>query len=282
MAGVQRALVLGGGGVTGIAWELGLLAGLAEAGLDLSTADVVLGTSAGSVVGAQITSGVALELLYDRQLAGYGRETAPHISKGALLHFGLAVLTTRDGERFRRRVGQLALRTPTMPEAERLAVIADRLPEHEWPARDLRVTAVDAHSGELRILDRTSGVPLVTAVAASCAVPGVYPPITIGDRVYVDGGVRSGTNADLVAGAEAVVVLAPVPRATGPATGVAEHLAELRRTGRAVAVSPDDAARQSIGRNPMDPGRRADAAKTGRAQAAAALDEVAAAWGKTG
>lgn len=83
-----RALVLGGGGITGIAWEIGLLAGLAGLaadGVDLTAADLVIGTSAGSVVGAQVTSGTAIEDLYAAQLAGYGAEVAAHMRRRLLL-----------------------------------------------------------------------------------------------------------------------------------------------------------------------------------------------------
>ncbi len=274
----RRALVLGGGGITGIAWEVGLLAGLAAEGLDLTAADLVLGTSAGSVVGAQITSGRSLEDLYAAQLAGYGAEVAARMPRRALARFAVAVLTTRDGGRFRQRVGRLAVGARTMPEAERLAVIAARLPSAEWPDADLRVTVVDAETGELRVLDRASGVPLVQAVAASCAVPGVYPPITLSGRRYIDGGVRSGTNADLAAGYGRVVVLAPLARGIGPMTGVPEHLAQLRATASVTAVSPDAAAVAAIGRNVLDPARRAGAARAGRAQAGAVVGEVSAVW----
>lgn len=279
-----RTLVLGGGGVTGIAWEVGLLAGLADEGVDLTGADVVLGTSAGSVVGAQITSGMTLTELYDRQLAGYGAETAARMGFGTRLRFAVAMLGTRDATRFRQKAGRLAARSKTVPEAERLAVIESRLPRHEWPERDLRITVVDLESGEPRVLDRDSGVPLVSAVAASCAVPGVYPPITIGDRRYVDGGVRSVANVDLAAGADRVVVLAPMPRGVGPMTGVEEQVAGLEqpgpdgRTPRVLAVSPDAAAVAAIGRNPLDPARRADAARAGRAQAATVSAAVATVW----
>lgn len=274
----SRALVLGGGGITGIGWEIGLLAGLAAKGLDLSTADVVFGTSAGSVVAAQITSGRPLDELFERQLAGYGSEVAARMGLGIRLRFAAALLGTRDDVRFRQKMGRLAVRAKTMSEADRLAVIESRLPRHDWPDRDLRITVVDAESGELRVLDRTSGVPLVPAVAASCAVPGVYPPIGFDGHRYVDGGVRSGTNADLAAGCERVVVLAPMPRGIGPMLGVPAQLEELRRTGRAAAVSPDDAALAAIGRNVLDPAKRAAAARAGREQAGSVRDEIAEVW----
>jgi NTE family protein len=281
MNGQRTALVLGGGGITGIAWEVGVLAGLAEAGVDLTGADLVVGTSAGSVVGAQLTSGADLEVLFARQLEPPTGEQAARMTRAALARYAWAVLRSRgDDVGFRRRVGTLALAaeqaglTPT--EQERLDVIGSRLVSREWPDRDLRVTAVDAQSGEFRVLDRTSGVPLLQAVAASCAVPGVYPPVTIDGRRYVDGGMRSAANADLAEGYDRVVVLAPIPRGVGPLASVDAQVTGM--VARVAVVSPDEAARRAIGRNVLDPAARAGSARAGRAQAAGVAAEVAEVW----
>jgi NTE family protein len=170
-----------------------------------------------------------------------------------------------------------------VPEAERIAVIGRRLPVQEWPERALRITAVDAHTGDFVVLDRQSGVPLVEAVAASCAVPGIWPPISTGGRRLVDGGVRSPANADLAAGCDRVVVLAPIVRAIGPMVRLDEQVAALRAQGaHVVVVSPGAAAVAAIGRNVLDPARRADAARAGRAQSAVAAAAVAAVWQRVG
>lgn len=276
---MRKALVLGGGGVTGVAWELGVLCGLRERGVDLTGADLVVGTSAGAVVGAQVATGVDPEERYAAQLVPPDDEVAAALGKGTLLRLGLAALTGgRDPQRMRARVGRFALRARTEPAASRIAVIGRRLPVQEWPERDLRITAVDAHTGELVVLDRHSGAPLVEAVAASCAVPGVWAPVRTGGRTLVDGGVRSPANADLAAGCDRVVVLAPLVRGIGPVVGVAPQVAALRARGVRVAlVSPDAEALAAIGRNVLDPARRAAAARAGRAQAAA-LPDVAEVW----
>ena len=277
----RTALVLGGGGITGIAWELGLLAGLAEAGLDLSDADLVVGTSAGSVVGAQITGGGDLESLYARQLEPPPDEKPARMTRAALARYGWAMLRSRGSDvAFRRRVGALALAAEraglTPPEEERLRVIGSRLVREQWPDRPLVVTAVDAATGEFRTFDRDSGVSLLHAVAASCAVPGVYPPVTVDGHRYVDGGIRSAANADLAAGHESVVVLAPIPRGIGPVAGVD---AQVRGLGARVAVvSPDETSRTAIGRNVLDYAARAASARAGRAQAASVVERVAEAW----
>jgi len=276
----RSALVLGGGGVTGVAWELGLIAGLAEAGVDLTTADLVVGTSAGSVVAAQITSGTALEELYARQLAGYGAESPARLGLGTMLSLVWASLTSRNPKRARARMGALALATRTMPESSRRAIFESRLPSHEWPDQRLLVTAVDALSGEFVTFDRDSGVSLVDAVAASCAVPGVWPPATVNGRRYVDGGMRSPVNADLAVGHERVVVLAPVTASFPGSTRVAAQIAALRKAATVVLVTPDRLTAKAIGRNMLDPARRAPAARAGRRQANDVASQIAAVWSR--
>src|SRR5215472_2581283 len=274
MAG--RALVLGGGGVTGVAWELGLLAGLAERGIDLTTADLIVGTSAGAIVGAQVTSGTGLPDLYRAQLQPPDGDVAARIGAWVKFRYALALASSRDPVRTRARLGRMA--APAISEARRRAVIESRLPSHGWPARRLLITAVDADSGESAVFEASSGVDLVDAVSASCAVPGVWPPVAIGGRRWMDGGMRSASNADLAAECGRIVVLAPVAqgfRATIPS--VARQVMDLNSGGRSVvAITPGRAALTAIGRNLLDPARREPAARAGYAQAPAAAAEVAA------
>jgi NTE family protein len=273
---MDTALVLGGGGVTGIAWEWGMLAGLAAAGVDLSDPGFVVGTSAGSVVGAQVASGADVEERYAAQLAGPGAEVAAKLTGGALARIAWNVVRTRDPRRARARIGRLALAADTVPEAERRAVIESRLPAKTWPERRLLITAVDAASGEFITFDKDSGVELIDAVAASCAVPGVWPPVTINGRRYIDGGVRSAANVDLAAGYDRVVVLAPITNGFGAMPSVARQVAGLADRAKVVVISPDKTARRAFGRNILDPARRAAAARAGRAQAATVAESVAA------
>jgi NTE family protein len=165
-----------------------------------------------------------------------------------------------------------------VPEAERVKVIETRLPVHEWPDRSLLITAVDAVTGEFVVFDRDSGVPLVRAVAASCAVPGVWPPVTVDGRRYIDGGMRSGSNADLAAGYDRVVVLSPVPRGLGQMTPAATQVEALRARSRVELVSPNGTALRAIGRNLLDPARRAGAARAGIAQSESVLDRIRSVW----
>ncbi|HEY4026828.1 MAG TPA: patatin-like phospholipase family protein [Candidatus Dormibacteraeota bacterium] len=275
------ALVLGGGGVTGIAWETGLLKGLLEAGIDLTGADLVLGTSAGSVVGAQIATGSSLDELYGRQVerTAFQLERPPDL--GRLLEYFASRGSggdPRGQERPTREVlawigAQARAATTTVTEASRVRVISARLPVHEWPERPLVVTAIDTADGTLVQWQRSSDVPLTLAVASSCAVPWVYPPVTINGRRYMDGGARSATNADLAAGYDLVVVVAP----TGGWVSrvLDQEIAELRASGsRVELVVPDDRAIEAIGPNPLDPARRARVAETGLAQAPAVAEAL--------
>jgi NTE family protein len=190
------------------------------------------------------------------------------------------LLARRDDAAFRRRLGELARtaadsgRTPT--EEQRRAVIAARLPHVEWSDRSFVVTAVDAESGEFTTFTRESGVELVAAVGASCAVPGVYPPVTIDGRRYMDGGMRSAANADLAAAYDRIVVIAPLPRGVGPMTSVDAQVTGL--VSRVAVVSPDDASLAAIGKNVLDPAAREPAARAGRAQAAGLAARVAEVW----
>ncbi|WP_030176113.1 patatin-like phospholipase family protein [Streptomyces sp. NRRL S-813] len=269
---MSEALVLGGGGVGGIAWITGLLAGLADAGQDVTGAGLIVGTSAGSAVAAQLGSGLTLEELYARQVDP-ALQAAEIMAEMDLDRFtadlGAALGEATGAEDLRRRVGGFALRAGTVPEPERRAVIESRLPSHAWPARELKIVAVDADSGLPRVFDKESGVGLVDAVAASCAVPGVWPPVTIQGRRYVDGGVRSIANADYAVGASRVLVIVPMGAAEPfPSEKPLEQaVEELGAQGAEVAlVEPDEASRAAVGDNPLDPATRRPAAEAGRRQ----------------
>ncbi len=285
-----RGLVLGGGGITGIAWETGLLAGLAEAGVDLTAADRVIGTSAGSIVGAQVTSGLTLDELYRRQLLppaelGDGGVPLARIGLGVVARFVVSVLQARgDAERFGQLLGTRAVaaaakgRTPSV--AQRYEQVAQRIGAIEWPDRDLLVTAVDVATGSLVAFGPRGAHPgarLEDAVNASCAVPCVYPPIRIEGRTYIDGGVRSGTNADLAAGCDAVVALAPIDRSRGPLRSAADQLRDLGV--RHLVIAPDPTSLRAIGKNVLDPAARPASARAGYAQAGVHVAALRELWG---
>jgi NTE family protein len=276
-----RALVLGGGGVAGIAWETGVLTGLADGGVDVTGADLVVGTSAGSTVAAQITSGVSLEDLFGRLVepaGGPGELTAP-ATLASLEQFWIDAVTTASSPlELRKAVGALALETDTVPEAARLQVIAGRLPNHTWPNRPVRIVAVEASTGEERIFDESGDVSLVDAVAASCAVPGIWPPITIDGQRYMDGGIRSALNADLAVGHDVVLILAPIDDMLPLADDVAAGMKKLEAESRVHTVRPDEASTAAFGSDLLDPATREPSARAGRIQGQAVAAAVRSFW----
>ena len=295
---MTRALVLGGGGPVGIAWESGLIAGLARAGVDLAKADFILGTSAGSFVGARLALGADPATLVDPILAEtpQARSTEspssldrspPDLTRLVRL-MAEANAGTRDPQEVRREIGAFALDAKTPDEAAFIQSFGRSfagLPEDVWPERGFACTAVDAETGEFQLWDRSSGVGVTRAVASSCSVPGVYPPVTLKGRRYMDGGMRSSTNADLATGhALVVVVQVRVGAAAGAAAEAYAKRFEietdaLRRGGAQVVVlAPDAGSQAAMGVNLMDFRNRAAAARAGLEQGARAAEDLRAAW----
>ncbi|WP_067701568.1 patatin-like phospholipase family protein [Nocardia jejuensis] len=276
----KRALVLGGGGVTGIAWENGVVAGLADAGVDITDADLIIGTSAGANVAVQIASGASPEQLFQRQVDPelQSRELFPAGDSSANMHDILTAIFTEtddDPAQRRLRLGRMALDAPTVAGPVRRAVIESRLPVRVWPDRPLLIAAVEAETGEPRLFDRSSGAGLVDVVAASSAVPGIWPPVTIDGVRYVDGGVRSGCNADYALGYERVLVVAPMP----DDPDLAQQITVLLDSGaRVEVITLDEAAHAAAGDNPLDPSARVPVAHAGRAQGKAESARIAALW----
>lgn len=264
---MSSALVLAGGGVTGIAWETGVLYGLQQQGRHLiEDIDIVIGTSAGSTVAAQILSGVSLEELFARQVADDHSEISPTIDLELLAKvFGELGAGGTDSDEQRQRIGDIALHAPTISPDERRRVIEWRLPQHEWPETPLILTAINAMTGEFVTWDKTSGVSLVDAVASSCAVPSVWPCVSINDAKYYDGGLRTSTNAHLAAGYDNVYVIAPLTQGVTPL--IEKELNQLRTDGSQVhLVFTDSDAVAAMGPNSLDPRFRKIAAEHGLRQ----------------
>jgi NTE family protein len=272
---IKRALVLGGGGVAGIAWETGILQGIADesptAARALLDSDVLVGTSASSAVVAQIGSGLSIEDLFARQVQELSAEIDPGVGVSgiqAVTDLFLAAFSQPDTTvaQKRQRIGAVALATQTVAEPVRRYVIAQRLPAHAWPDRVLRVTAIDIATGELVVFERDSGVDLVDAVAASCAVPGAWPPVTIGDRRYMDGGIGSTINLNVAGDCEMAVVLvpagvsAPSPFGAGPVAEIAAF------DGTALGMFANNKSLAAFGPNPLDPRCRIASAEAARVQ----------------
>src|SRR5215207_8805481 len=290
----ERALVLGGGGSAGNAWLLGVIAGLVAAGLDVTEADLIIGTSAGSTAAAQITSASPTELLADILSAAPQQRTGPVGSDGGRVPIGPVadhmertseiIAAAEDAADMRRRLGAAALEMDAASDGSGptrwRATVAARLPSQHWPQRTVLITAVDAHTGEPAVFDRHSGVDLVDAVAASCANGSPY---SIGDHRFIDGGYRSIENADLAAGYGRVLVLSPFggrsrhPREWG--THLAAQVDELRAGGsRVETIFPDSDSEHMFGTNAMDLSLRPPAARAGYDQGRALAGQLTEFW----
>lgn len=298
-SGMARALVFGGGGPVGIAWESGLVAGLAAAGIDLSRADRIVGTSAGSVVGARLALGHDLSDAVERTASATGDRASgsdrpasdgpasdrpgsdrPAVDLAGLMEvMATAAVWEGPAEEARALIGRFALDATTAPEDAFVGFFAD-LSGEAWPEA-FACTAVDAVTGAFVEWSRGSGVDLQRAVASSCSVPGIFPPITIDGVRYIDGGMRSGLNADLVAGAERAVVVSVMPTSMAGFADVGAELAAVRAGGGALElVEPDEAFLElaGMGANLMDAGLSAPAFELGRALADREADRIGALW----
>jgi NTE family protein len=291
----ERALVLGGGGSTGNAWLIGVIAGLTAAGLDVTEADLIIGTSAGSTAAAQITGAAPTELLAAIVAAAPQPRTGPDGSEGGRASIGRVadqmrrtseiIAAAEDAADMRRRLGAAALELDAASDGSRQtrwrATVAARLPSQRWPERTVLITAVDAHTGEPVAFDRHSGVDLVDAVAASCASGFAY---RIGGSRYIDGGYRrSSENADLAAGYGRVLVLSPFGGRTRAPLEWGMHLAaqvdELRAGGSSVeTIFPDGDSEHMFGANAMDLSLRPPAARAGYDQGRALAVQLTEFW----
>lgn len=272
----QRALVLGGGGVVGTAWMTGLASGLRREGVDLAEADVIIGTSAGSIVGTMLATGQNLDSDAPTPPTNQGG-AAPQPDPSRLTEvFTVLRDTSLEPAEARRRVGRLALTAETITEQAHIAGISTLITARRWPDRTLLITAVDTETGELTVWDRAGDAPLPTAIASSCALPGVAPPITVNGRRYMDGGIGSGTNADLATGADVLVVVEPLAHLF-PREPLERELAKAG-AGTVITINPDQAALDAFGPNMGDWAAWQPARQAGIRQATTTAERIRAAW----
>ncbi|RIJ69880.1 patatin-like phospholipase family protein [Nakamurella silvestris] len=287
-------MVLGGGGSTGNAWLIGVVAGLFEAGLDVTGADLTVGTSAGSTAAAQLAGATPADLLAAVLAAGPGQRPGPGAGavRGSvrpvvdhLARTNKIIADSVDAADMRRRMGASALEREAASDgtwqSQWRTTVAARLPHQSWPARSILITAVDAVTGDPVVFDRHSGVELADAVAASCS-SGL--PYEIGGRRYIDGGYRTNAeNADLATGFARVLVLSPFGgrTLTPPAwhLDLATQVADLRSRGSRVAtICPDSSSEHMFGANAMDLSLRPAAARAGYDQGRARAEELVEFW----
>ena len=291
----DHALVLGGGGPVGEAWESGIIAGLREKGIDLSGANLIIGTSAGAIVGARLASRMLPSDFINAALApSDGSPPGQHDQRSSTPPPDLSFLAgkleemgsgKRSQQSIRTEIGEWALKVrPVISESQFVASYHRRFPEEEWPGRAYECISVEAADGSLRVWDRSSGVPLDVAVASSCALPGVFAPVTISGHRYMDGGVRSVTNADLARGCKRALVLAPT---IGPNDALAKsftrplsgELQTLRDSGCTVElIAPDSASLKAFGATLGDENHRAPAFSAGRVEGLNKAREIARFW----
>jgi NTE family protein len=287
---MSKALVLGGGGPVGIAWEAGIAAGLAAEGVMIAEAQRIIGTSAGAFVGAQLASGRDPQSLAEAQIAQGEKDAAARANGGKTgggTGFGdlapliiLMMQPMAEGETQQQRLakfGALALAaTPTVDEETFIGGFGRAL--GAWPAR-FACTTVDAENGEFIVWDQASKIDLAKGVASSCSVPGIFPPITINGRRYIDGGVRSPTCIDLAKGADRVLALAVIGD-----MGREMQMARIEPEREALGdtpfelITPDAESLAAFGPNLMDPTRRADIARAGIAQGRREAARLRAFW----
>jgi NTE family protein len=280
-------LVLGGGGSTGNAWEIGVVAGLFEAGVDVTEADLTIGTSGGSTAAAQITSGTPpTELLADILAAAPRPPTPIRPASDQMDRTSAIIAAAADAADMRRRMGAAALEADAASERSAQtkwrAVVAARLPSQDWPQRRLSIPAVDAHTGEPVVFHRDSGVDLADAVAASTSNLGI-PPYRIGGKRYINGGYRRNENADLAAGYARVLVLSPFGGRSRHPLDWGMHLTtqvdELRAGGsRVETIFPDSHSEHMFGANAMDLSMRPPAARAGYDQGSALAEQLTEFW----
>ncbi len=293
---MSKALVLSGGGSVGIAWQTGLSAGLKRKGVDIAAADFIVGTSAGSAVGAQLALGRDMEAQVDRYGESTERTGNDPTSTGAadsgmaqrMAKFMEIMMAGADQEPEERRkaIGQFALEADAM-DAEQFVGVFRYLAGEEWP-EPFSCTAVDAQSGEFKVWNKAAGVELDRAVASSCCVPGLFSPITIGGRRYMDGGMRSGANADLAVGHDTVLIVTLMTAQRMPAgdprlarmveTAEAERRALTDSGARVEVVGPDAGAGAAMGMNLMDASIAPKAAIEGVRQGEEMAEQLAGFW----
>lgn len=246
----EKALVLGGGGITGIAWESGVLAGLIDSGILVNHADKILGSSAGSYVGSILANGQNMKTYYE-QLAN-NRDNADNAQLDPSL-FELwreaFVEGKTDEQIIGKYLGDIINKSPsTVSLEERERSVRKRIGNVDWTFQ-LEITAINAKTGTLESFNETSGISLMEAVMASGAVPGIWPHVDMLGASWIDGGMISSTNARLMANYKDIIILAPLDQKQGLVPSVYEDVETLKTNSNVTLITPNQDSRNIIGTN---------------------------------
>lgn len=271
-------LVLGGGGVVGVAWETGVLAGLVDAGAFVPTdASAVVGTSAGAAVATQLAAGQRIDDLVAHQLRPMQGGTELPTDMTAVMEIFAELLTaTEMTTELARDVGRRAIAAPTGPEERWLAGMAPFLGLDDWPDVDLRLVALSCSTGERCVWTKGGAADIFRAVASSCAVPGLFPPVTVGSDRYIDGGLWSPSNADVLVDdhLDAVVFIGPIGTMLAGPPQIERELEQLEAAGtKTLSIMPGPSFAE-IGGDMMNPDFREKGVAFGRDDGGAAADAV--------
>jgi NTE family protein len=277
-------IVLGGGGETGVAWQTGVLAALGKAGLNPTTTEVVVGTSAGALAGSYFSAGLDLDQLVEKERKGDVATSPLPAGEGmtAIPTEVVAALSSTQGtvEERGRKVGALAMKAPTpITSADLVAYVSTMLPGPDWPALDFRPTSVNAETGKTVLWTKADGVPLAAAVASSAAVPGFLPTVEINGQHYIDAP-RTSFSAGLVKekDLDAIIYIGmPTPNLSNTVEEEALDLLEAGGLG-VVRITGGEGSEEII-RNALDPKVRPRAVELGLRDGAAAASAVAAVLG---
>lgn len=282
----RRALVLGAGGIAAYAWQIGLISGIVEAGLDVpKSADLFVGTSAGARVAAQLAGRAPLERLFQAQLAPPNAAAAP-APRVDFARVRTEVIRARQAggspAEILKRIGAIALATQPSRSTARRDFVASQLPSSSWPAQPTLIATVDTETGARTAFDSAAGISLLDAVLASGAVAGIYPPIEFRGHHFMDGGFYAIANADLAIGCDRVLV--STLRAGNPPLALVSlesTVARLQAAGaRVEVIFPDDATEAAFASTSgmFDPAVAAPAATAARQQGRAAAERIAEFW----
>ncbi|NVB79956.1 MAG: patatin-like phospholipase family protein [Kofleriaceae bacterium] len=265
----RRAVVLGGGSFAASAWESGLVAGMASAGVDLRDSDLFIGTSAGARVALHLAAGTDLDELFEQQFIPIPNRPSGPPADWPTIRRECAEAKAAGGglDAILKRFGTIALNHASLapPDLQaRRDRMAAQLPVQTWPAKPVSIVAVNAETGERRAFDRTSGVSVVDAMIATTA-SFTAPPAMIDGQHYIDGGYHSSNNADLAIGFDEVIVLSlRAPPGALALVPLEETVAALEASGaRVTVIRPDKASEEAV--TSGSPGSSAVRAPTARA-----------------